>query len=199
MDLQGKKVVDGSVEKYKARFVAWGFSQIEGIDYEETFAPVTRYSSIRTILALSAQMGWNIQQMDVKNVLLNGIIKEEVYIEHPEGFEIFSRDSHVCRLKGVLYGLKQAPRAWYTQIDNYFTGLGFTKSEADANLYQIVVEGKLLIIVLYVDDLILMGYEQLIHSCKANIVKEFEMKDLGLLHYFLGLEIWQREGEFFVS
>ena len=97
----------------------------------------------------------------------------------------------MCRLKRALYGLKQAPRAWYTRIDNYFTGLGFTKSEADANLYQIVVEGKILIIVLYVDDLILTGDEQLIHSCKEDLAEEFEMKDLGLLHYFLGLEIWQ--------
>ena len=86
--------------------------------------------------------------------------------------------------------LFRSPHAWYTWIDNYFTGLGSTKSEADANLYQIVVGGKLLIIVLYVDDLILTGDEQLIHSCKANLVKKFETKDLGLLHYFLGLEIW---------
>ena len=78
------------------------------------------------------------------------------------------------------------------RIDSYFTGLGFSKSEADANLYQIVVEGKLLIIVLYVDDLILTGDEQLILSCKEDLAREFEMKDLGLIHYFLGLEIWQR-------
>ena len=97
----------------------------------------------------------------------------------------------MCRLKRALYGLKQAPRAWYTQIDSYFAGLGFTKSEADANLYQIVMEGKILIIFLYVDDLILTGDEQLINSCKDDLAKEFEMKDLGLLHYFLGLEIWQ--------
>ena len=81
-----KQVVDGSVEKYKARFLARGFSQIEGIDYGETFAPITRYSSIRSILALSAQMGWRIHQMDVKTMFLNGIIEEEVYIELPEGF-----------------------------------------------------------------------------------------------------------------
>ena len=97
----------------------------------------------------------------------------------------------MCRLKRALYGLKQAPHAWYTRIDSYFTGLGFTKSEADANLYQIVVEGEILIIVLYVDDLILTGDEKLIHSCKVDLTKEFEMKDLGLLHYFLRLEIWQ--------
>ena len=94
-----KQGSDGSVEKYKARFVAWGFSQIEGIDYEETFAPVTRYSSIMTIFPLSAQMGWNIHHMDVKTAFLNGIIEEEVYIEQPKGFEIFGSDSHLCRLK----------------------------------------------------------------------------------------------------
>jgi hypothetical protein len=137
--------------------------------------------------------------MDVKIAFLNVIIEEVVYIERPEGFETFDKESHVCRLKRALYGLKQAPCAWYTQIDSYFTGLGFTKSEADANLYQIVVEGKILIIVLYVDDLILTGDEQLICSCKEDLAKEFEMKDLGLLHYFLGLEIWQRDGEIFVS
>ena len=102
-----KKFSDGSVDKYKEIFFSWGFPHIEGIDYEETFAPVTRYSSIRTILALSTQM-------DVKTAFLNGIIEEEVYIEQPEGFEIFSSESHVCRLKRALYGMKQAPRAWYT-------------------------------------------------------------------------------------
>ena len=93
----------------------------------------------------------------------------------------------MCQLKGALYGLKKSPHAWYTRIDNYFTGLGFTKSEVDENLNQIVVEGKLLIIFLYVDDLILTCDEQLIHSCKEDISREFEMKDMGLLHYFLGL------------
>ena len=97
-----KQVVDGSVEKYKARFVACGFSQIEGIYYEETFAIFTQYSSIRTILTLSAQMGWHIHQMDVKTAFLNGIIGEEAYIEQPEGFEIFSSELHVCRLKRAL-------------------------------------------------------------------------------------------------
>ena len=105
----------------------------------------------------------------------------------------------MCRLKRALYGLKQAPCAWYTWIDSYFTRLGFSKSEADPNLYQIVVEGKLLISILYVDDLILTGDELLILSCKEDLAKEFEMKDLGLLHYFLGLEIWQRSSGLFVS
>src|ERR1700735_1622418 len=84
-------------------------------------------------------------------------------------------------------------------IDNYFTRLGFTKSEADANLYHIVVEGKLLIIILYVDDLILTGDDQLIVSCKGDLAREFKMKDMGLMHYFLGMEVWQKDGEVFVS
>ena len=165
-----------------SKVVARGFSQIKGIDYDETFAPVARYSSIRSIIALSTQMGWRIHQMDVKTMFLNGIIEEEVYIENPEGFETFDRDSHVCRLKRELYGLKKAPRACYTQIDSYFTGLRVTKSEADGNLYQTVVDGNILTIFLYVDDLILSSDEQLIHSCKEYLAKEFEMKDLGLLH-----------------
>eukprot|EP00253_Pinus_taeda_P013901 PITA_13901 len=94
---------------------------------------------------------------------------------------------------------QQAPRAWYTKIVSYFTGLGFTKSEANVNLYHIVVEGKLWIIVLYVDDLILIGDEKLIKYCKEALAREFEMKDMGLMHYFLGMEVWQRDGKLFVS
>eukprot|EP00253_Pinus_taeda_P018453 PITA_18453 len=101
--------------------------------------------------------------------------------------------------KRALYGLKQAPHAWYTRIDSYFTGLGFTKSEVDVNMYHIVVEGKLLIIVLYVDGLILIGDDQLINSCKENLAREFDMKDMGLMYYFLGMEVWQGYGEFLVS
>ena len=106
------------MEKRKARFVAKGFSQVEDIDYDDTFAPVTRYSLIKYIFALSTQMGWQIHLMNVKTAFLNGVIEEEVYIEHPEGFEAFNIDSHVRRLKRALYGLKQAPHVWYTKIDN---------------------------------------------------------------------------------
>ena len=106
-----KHRVDGSVEKHKARFVARGFSQKEGIDYDEKFAPVDRYTSIRTIIAIASTMGWKLHQMDVKTAFLNGVIEEEVYIEQPEGFIVHEKDSHVCKLKKTLYGLKQAPRA----------------------------------------------------------------------------------------
>ena len=120
--------------------------------------------------------------MDVKTAFLNGKIEEEVYIEQSEGFETFDHESHVCQLKRDLYGPKKAPRAWYTRIVNYFTGLGFTKSEEDVKLYHIIVEGKQLIIFLYVDDLILTGDDQLIMSFKEDLAREFEMKDMGLMH-----------------
>ena len=195
---QGKSVVtskwiykvkfstDGSVEKCKAKFVARGFSQKEGIDYDETFAPVARYSSIRVIISLASVMGWKLHQMDVKTTFLNGEIEEEVYIEQPKGFELHGRETHVCKLKKALYGLKQAPRSWYARIDSYLQGLGFSKSIVDSNLYIKVVKNQPLILVLYVDDLFLTGEEHLIAQCKRELAAKFEMKDPGLLHYFLG-------------
>jgi hypothetical protein len=151
-----KHVADGIIEKYKARFVAHGFSQKEGIDYEETFTPVARYTSIRTIIALAAKMKWNLHQMDIKTAFLNRFIEEEVYIEKPRGFEVENRKSHVCRLKKELYGLKQAPRAWYGRIDSFLTSLGFTKSKSNSNLYFKVMNDEIVILLLYVDDLFLI-------------------------------------------
>jgi hypothetical protein len=104
-----KIVVDGSMEKHKPHFVARSFSQIEGVDYDETFAPVVRYTSIRTIIAITTNMGWCIHQMDVKTAFLNGFIEEEVYIEQPQGFEVSDRETHVCLIRKALYGLNQAP------------------------------------------------------------------------------------------
>jgi hypothetical protein len=194
-----KHVVDGSIEKYKARFVARGFSQKEGIDYEDTFAPVARYTSIRTIIALAAKMKWKLHQMDVKKAFLNGIIEEEVYIEQPQGFEVEDRKTHVCNLKKALYGLKQAPRAWYGRIDSFLTSLGFTKSKVDSNLYFKVMNDEPVILLLYVDDLFLTREEKLITDCKKKLNAEFEMKYLGLMHYFLGLEVWQSPKKIFLN
>eukprot|EP00253_Pinus_taeda_P023759 PITA_23759 len=163
-----KHAADGKIEKFKARFVARGFSQVEGVDYEETFAPVARYTSICSIISIAAEMGWKIHQMDVKTAFLNGFIQEEVYIEQPQGFEVHGKESHVCRLKKAVYGLKQAPRAWYSRIDTYLQGMGFTK-------------------------------KRLIEHCKRDLATEFEMKDIGLMQYFLGLEVWQEEGHFFLG
>jgi hypothetical protein len=114
-----KYAAAGSIEKHKARFLVRGFSQIEGVDYDETFAPVVRYTLIRSIISIVAEMGWSIHQMDVKIAFLNGFIDEEVYIEQPQGFEVCERETHVCCLRKALYGLKQAPRAWYSRIDTY--------------------------------------------------------------------------------
>ena len=126
-----KNDADGSIEKYKARFMALGFSQKEGIDYEknyeENFAPVAKYTSIRSVLALAAVMKWKIHQMDVKTAFLNGVVEEEVYVEQPLGFETHDRETHVCRLKKYLYGLKQAPRTWYGRIGSFLSSLGFTR------------------------------------------------------------------------
>jgi hypothetical protein len=190
-----KHDADGSIEK----FVARGFSQKEGIDYEETFAPVARYTSIKTIIALVAKMKWKLHQMDVKTAFLNGVIEEEVYIEQPQGFEVEDRKSHVCRLKKALYGLKQAPRAWYGRIDSFLKSLGFTKSKANSNLYFKIMDNEPVILLLYVDDLFLTGEEKLIVECKQRLAAEFEMKDLGLMHYFLGLEVWQSPERIFLN
>ena len=100
-----KHAADGSVEKYKARFMAKGFSQNEGIDYEETFAPFAKYSSVQTIISLAVEMGWRVHQMDIKTAFLNRVIEEEVYIEQPEGFDVENRETHVCRLQRALYRL----------------------------------------------------------------------------------------------
>jgi hypothetical protein len=105
-----KHAVDGNINNYKARFMARGFSQQEGEDYDETFALVARYTSIRAIISLAASMGWSLHQMDVRTAFLNGVIEEEVYIKQPQGFEVHPRETHVCKLKKALYGLKQAPR-----------------------------------------------------------------------------------------
>ena len=182
-----KHAADGSIEKYKARFVARGFSQKEGIDYDETFAPVARYTSVRTILAIAASKGWKVHQMDVKTAFLNGKIEEEVYVEQPKGFSVFDRQTHVCKLKKALYGLKQAPRAWYERIDTHLLKLRFAKNEADPNLYFKTKGDDMVIFVLYVDDFLITGDEHMIEKCKLDLSAEFEMKDLGLLHYFFGI------------
>jgi hypothetical protein len=138
---------------------------VEEIDYEETFALVARYTSIRTIIALAASMGWKLHQMDVKIAFLNGEIEEEVYIEQQDGFMTHEKESHVCKLKKALYGLQQAPRAWYEKIDGYLMSLGFSKSVVDPNLYYHIVGDECPILVLYVDDIFLTGSKSLIVKC----------------------------------
>eukprot|EP00253_Pinus_taeda_P035481 PITA_35481 len=150
-----KHAADGSIEKFKARFVACGFTQKEGIDYDETFAPMARYTSIRTVISLASIFGWKLHQMDVKTVFLNGNVEQEVYVEQPEGFILHNKDSHVCRLRKGLYDLKHSPRVWYETMDNFLKHLGFQSSHADSNLYLRMIKNLPLFVVLYVDDLFL--------------------------------------------
>ena len=128
--------------------------------------------------------------MDVKTSFLNGVIEEEVYIEHPQGFEVEDIANHVCKLKKALYGLKQDPRSWYGRIDSFLISMGFTKTKADPNIYMNIMDDEPVILLLYVDDLFLTGNEKQMKDFKKNLVEEFEMKDLGLMHYFIGLEAW---------
>jgi hypothetical protein len=194
-----KHATDGSIEKYQTRFAAREFSQKEGIEYEETCSPISRYTLIRTIIALPAKMKWKLHQMDVKTTFLNGVIEEKVYIEQPQRFEVEDKKTHVCKLKKALYGLKKAHGDWYGRIDNFLTSLGFTKSKVDSNLHFKFMNDDLVILLLYVDDLFLTGEENLIIECKKKLTTEFEMKDLGLMHYLLGLEVWQSAERIFLN
>src|SRR5713226_8597886 len=127
------------------------------------------------------------------------MIEEESYIEYSQGFEVEDRRNQVCKLKKALYGLKQAPRAWYGRIDSFLMSMGFSKSKVDPNLSYKVVEDVPVILLLYVDDLFLTGNEKQIMESKKKLAEEFEMKDLGLMHYFLGLEVWQSSEGIFLN
>ncbi|KAL5731634.1 hypothetical protein ACHQM5_004343 [Ranunculus cassubicifolius] len=191
---------DGSIQKHKARLVAKGYSQQPGIDYNETFAHVARHDTIRALIALAAQKGWKLYQLDVKSAFLNGELKEEVYVEQPQGFTDTQNEDKVFKLQKALYGLKQAPRAWYSRIDKYFTDTGFRRSKSEPTLY-IKTQGNssTLIVSLYVDDLIYTGNDETaIQGFKKDMMNAFEMNDLGVMHYFLGLEISQENEGIFI-
>jgi hypothetical protein len=162
-----KNATDGSIDKYKVRFLARGFSQKQGVDYEETFTPISRYTSIKTIISLASVMGCILHHMDVKSAFLNRVIEEEFFIEKTQCFVIHWKESHVFILKKALYGLKHAPRAWYFKIDGYLMILGFTKIYWDPSLYYNYFDGDPLILVLYVDNKFLTRVERLIVGCKS--------------------------------
>eukprot|EP00253_Pinus_taeda_P022507 PITA_22507 len=190
--------VDGSIDKHKAKLVAKGYSQKEGIDYEDTFVPVAKLNTIRIMIALATKYNWKMHQLDVKSAFLNGELKEEVYLVQLEGFVKQGHEHLVCRLKKALYGLKQAPKSWYVKIDSFFYEKGFMRSKNDPNLYIKEDEGKnVALISVYVDDLIITGNAcKLIEEVKNQLSHVFEMKDLGELHSCLGLEVWRESGYF---
>ena len=156
--------------------------------------------TVRAVIAIAAQHRWKVFQMDVKSAFLNGILKEEVYVEQPPGYEVAGEENKVYRLKRALYGLKQAPRAWYSRIDSYLMSNGFSKSDGEPTLYIKVANENVLIVVLYVDDLIFIGNDKaLIGEFKEAMKNEFEMTDLGLLKYFIGIEVKQMHDGIFIS
>eukprot|EP00253_Pinus_taeda_P011241 PITA_11241 len=132
-----KRNAEGKIDRHKARLVVKGYKQQQGRDYDETFAPVARMETIRTMLSIAAQHKWMIYHMDVKSAFLNGVLKEEVYVEQPRGYEVAGQEHKVCKLKKALYGLKQAPRAWYNKIDAYLIENGFDKCDGEPTLYII--------------------------------------------------------------
>ncbi|KAD3068312.1 hypothetical protein E3N88_36192 [Mikania micrantha] len=209
---QGKNVVgvkwtfktkvgsNGEILRFKARLVAKGYSQIEGIDYTETFAPVARFETIRVVIATAAHRGWELHQLDVKTAFLNGDLTEEIYVQQPEGFVIKGSEEKVYRLRKALYGLKQAPRAWYSKIDGYFIDHGFNRSISEPTLYVKEVPNQGIIFVcLYVNDIVCTSSDNsLISDFKETMKSQFEMSDMGLLKYFLGLEVTQMKTGVFI-
>ena len=152
--------------------------------------------TIRAVLSITAQQKWKFYQVDVKSTFLNGVLMEEVYVEQPMGYEKEGQEHKVCRLKKSLYGLKQAPRAWYSRIDAYLLENGFGKCEGEPTLYIKEKYDKMLIVVLYVDDVIFTGnYAYLIENFKTVMKDEFEMTDMGLMRYFLGIEVEKNENK----
>eukprot|EP00253_Pinus_taeda_P004625 PITA_04625 len=195
-----KSNAEGKIDRHKARLVVKSYKQQQGKDYDETFAQVARMETFRTVLSIAAQHKWKIYQMDVKSAFLNGVLKEEVYVEQPPGYEFDGQEHKVCKLKKALYGLKQAPIACYSRIDAYLIENGFDKCDGEPTLYIKENNGKIIIVVLYVDDLIFTSNDaSLIADFKAVMKSEFEMTDLGFLRYFLGIEVDQSENGVFIS
>jgi len=180
----------GNIERYKARLVAKGFLQREGIDYHDTFSPVSRKDSLRIIMALVAHLDLELHQMDVKTAFLNGELEEEVYMFQPEGFITEKDQNLVCKLLRSIYGLKQSSRRWYIKFHNVVTSFGFEENIVDDCIYIKTRGSSFIILVLYVDDILLASNSLgMIRETKEFLSKNFDMKDLGEASYVIGIEI----------
>ncbi|KAJ0523146.1 putative RNA-directed DNA polymerase [Helianthus annuus] len=180
---------NGEIERYKARLVAKGYNQREGIDFGETFSPVVKMVTIRCVLSLAVQNGWTLYQLDINNAFLYGSITENVYMTLPEGY-YDKNNTKVCKLVKSLYGLKQAPRKWNEKLTDVLVKVGFVQSSCDHSLYIMCKSSVLLVLLVYVDDIIVTGNSVAeIERVKALLSDHFKIKDLGVLKYFLGLEV----------
>jgi len=185
-----KHNANGFVNKYKARSVAKGYAQTYGIDYEETYNLIAKMITIRAIIAMAVGKGWSLHQMDAKSVFLRGDLQEEVYIEQPPSYVDQTYPNLVCRLKKILCDLKQAPITWSNKIGQYLVTSGFQTSNVDFSLYVKKTNHGIVVIVIYVDDLIITRNSDVdISDLKKIFKQKFEMKDLGKLRYFLGIEV----------
>ena len=180
----------GKVIRHKARLVAKGFQQKQGIDYTETFSPVMKFNTMRTVMALACEHELEVHQLDVDTAFLYGELDEDIYMEQPEGFVQPGSETKVCKLKKCLYGLKQAGRVWYERLDSRLKQAGLKQSTADQCLYFKIENGEILIVTVYVDDLIVAANNvNKISELKATLSQEFRMKDLGEIHHCLGIRI----------
>ena len=185
-----KRDSEGNVERYKARLVAKGFTQKEGIDFTETFSPVSMKDSFRIIMALVAHFDLELHQMDVKTAFLNGDIDENIYMVQPPNFESNDPKQMVCKLKKSIYGLKQASRQWYFKFHQVIVSFGFEPNLVDECIYHKFSGSKFMFLVLYVDDILLASNDiNMMRETKRFLFRHFDMKDLGEASYVLGLKI----------
>src|SRR5512132_957315 len=186
-----KTDADGNVTIYKARLVAKGYRQVQGIDYDATFSPVAKLKSIRIMLAIAAYYDYEIWQMDVKTAFLKGHLKEELYMMQPESFVDPKNANKVCMLQRSIYGLVQASRSWNIRFSEMIKAFGFMQTYGEACVYKKVSGSSVVFLILYVDDILLMGNDiELLDSIKAYLNKSFSMKDLGEAAYILGIKIY---------
>ena len=169
--------------------VALGNKQENGLDYEETFALVAKMTTVRTILAIASSKSWPLHQMDVKNAFLHVDLREEIYMKLPIGMSM-TASHEVCKLRHSFYGLEQAPQAWFEKFHNTFLTFFFTQSQYDSSLFFHKTTTGMVFLLVYVDDIIITGNDSgLIFKLQNMLYSTFQMKDLGHLTYFLGLEV----------
>ncbi|KAJ0621772.1 putative RNA-directed DNA polymerase [Helianthus annuus] len=193
-----KYKANGEVERYKARLVAKGFNQREGLDFGETFSPVVKMTTVRIVLKLAVNNNWPLYQMDVNNAFLYGMLSEDVYMTQPQGYS--SKDNKVCKLVKSLYGLKQAPRQWNEKLTSVLTSMGFVQSICDYSLFVLSKSDVFVVLLVYVDDIVITGNDKsAIENVKSSLRKNFHIKDLGLLRYFLGIEVLYSDGNICLS